>query len=120
MFTLAHVSDWHATSLKGVLVSEVMGKRLLGWISWRQSRRYVHRLEVLRALFNDLKQQGPDHVAVTGDLTNISLEREFLAASLLLRELGPPNWVSLVPGNHDAYVRVPASSGLNRAIRPPL
>ena len=84
-----------------------MGKRLLGWISWQQRRRHLHRAEVLRALFKDLKRQNPDHVAVTGDLTNIALPGEFEAAAQLLAELGPPSWVSLVPGNHDAYVSVP-------------
>jgi 3',5'-cyclic AMP phosphodiesterase CpdA len=86
-----------------------MNKRLLGWLSWSRRRRHVHRPEVLRALFADLRVQAPDHVAVTGDLTNIALEQEFPAAASLLAELGPPSWVSLVPGNHDAYVPVPMS-----------
>ena len=51
-----------------------MNKRLLGWLSWWSERRHIHRPELLRALFEDLKSQKPDHVAVTGDLTNISLE----------------------------------------------
>ena len=91
-----------------------MNKRLLGWFSWWSERRYVHRPELLRALFEDLKSQKPDHVAVTGDLTNISLEQEFIAAKELLGELGSPSWVSLVPGNHDAYVRVPRARAWDR------
>lgn len=114
MFTLAHISDWHATSLEGVRLRELMNKRLLGWLSWSSARRHVHRVEVLRALFQDLRSQSPDHVAVTGDLTNISLEQEFVAARELLAELGPPTWVSLVPGNHDAYVRVPRARAWDR------
>jgi 3',5'-cyclic AMP phosphodiesterase CpdA len=66
---------------------------------------------VLRELFKDVKRQAPDHVAVTGDLTNIALPREFETAAQLLAELGPPEWVSLVPGNHDAYVAVPRAQG---------
>ncbi len=114
MFTLAHVSDWHATSLEGVRPRELMNKRVLGWLSWMSERRHVHRLEVLRALFRDLRGQGPDHVAVTGDLTNISLEREFEAAAELLSELGPPEGVSLVPGNHDAYISLPRARAWDR------
>jgi 3',5'-cyclic AMP phosphodiesterase CpdA len=114
VFTLAHISDWHATPVEGVRLRELMNKRLLGWLSWWSERRYVHRPEVLRALFEDLKGQRPDHVAVTGDLTHISLEQEFIAAEQLLGELGPPSWVSLVPGNHDAYVRVPPARGWDR------
>jgi 3',5'-cyclic AMP phosphodiesterase CpdA len=114
LFTLAHVSDWHATSPEGCGWSDLANKRLLGWLSWRQRRRHWHRPEVLRELFKDLKRQAPDHVAVTGDLTNIALPQEFEAAAQLLAELGPPEWVSLVPGNHDAYVPVPHEQGWDR------
>lgn len=109
MFTFAHLSDWHVTSLDDCRFTDLVNKRFLGWLSWRQRRRYHHQAEVLRAVFKDLKRQMPDHVAVTGDLTNIALPQEFEAAAQLLAELGPPAWVSLVPGNHDAYVRVPRS-----------
>ncbi len=107
MFTLAHLSDWHVTSLEGCRPRDLLGKRFLGWLSWQHRRRHLHRGEVLRALFKDLKRQNPDHVAITGDLTNIALPGEFEAAAQLLAELGPPSWISLVPGNHDAYVAVP-------------
>ena len=106
-FTLAHVSDWHVTSLEGCRARDLANKRLLGWLSWMQRRRHRHRPDILRALFKDLKRQAPDHVAVTGDLTNIALPDEFVAAAGWLADLGPPAWVSLVPGNHDAYVSVP-------------
>ena len=91
--------------------SDLANKRLLGWLSWRQRRRHWHRPEVLRELFKDVRREAPDHVAVTGDLTNIALPQEFETAAQLLAELGPPAWVSLVPGNHDAYVPVPRSEG---------
>lgn len=108
-YTLAHLSDWHVTSLDGCRRRDLLNKRFLGWLSWRQHRRHWHRPEVLRALFKDLRQQSPDHVAVTGDLTNVALPQEFAHAAEWLAELGPPAWVSLVPGNHDAYVSVPRS-----------
>lgn len=105
-FTLAHASDWHATTLTGVRPGELVNKRFLGWLSWIYRRRNTHRPEILRALFEDVQALAPDHVAITGDLTNVALEREFVEAAGLLRELGEPAWVSLVPGNHDAYVSV--------------
>ncbi len=114
MFTLAHLSDWHITSPDGCRWADLANKRFLGWLSWRQRRRYRHRADVLRELFKDLKRQTPDHVAVTGDLTNIALPQEFEAAAQLLAELGPPAWVSLVPGNHDAYVPVPRAQSWDR------
>ena len=62
---------------------------------------------MLDVLFEDLRKQAPDHVAVTGDLTNIALESEFVEAARSLAQLGSPDWVSLIPGNHDAYVKMP-------------
>jgi 3',5'-cyclic AMP phosphodiesterase CpdA len=58
----------------------LLGKRALGWLSWKLRRRHAHRSEVLEALIADLRKTAPDHVAVTGDLTNVSLEDEFGAA----------------------------------------
>lgn len=106
MFTLGHVSDWHTTSLVGASPRELFSKRFFGWLSWHVRRRRVHQQPVLDALFADLQSQQPDHVAVTGDLTNVALEHEFVRASELLRKLGTPDWISLVPGNHDSYVFV--------------
>ena len=57
---------------------------------------------------------GPDHVAVTGDLTNLALPGEFAAARDWLARLGPPARVTAIPGNHDATVRVPWQDGIGR------
>lgn len=72
----------------------------------------MHRPEVLAALAADLAEVAPDHVAITGDLTNIALPGEFEAAARWLESLGGEDWISVVPGNHDAYVRVPWDRGL--------
>ena len=106
MFTLAHITDWHATTLEGASFGELANKRFFGWQSWLRKRRKSHRPEVLRALFEDLRAQSPDHVVVTGDLTNIALEQEFVESAQQLRELGSPDWITVIPGNHDAYTRV--------------
>ncbi len=47
---------------------------------------------------------APDHLAVTGDLVNLALDGEIELARMWLETLGSPNDVSVVPGNHDAYV----------------
>lgn len=114
MFTLAHVSDWHTTSLVGAPPAALATKRFWGWQSWLRSRRKRHRPEVLGALLDDVRAQRPDHVVVTGDLTNVALEQEFVEAAGLLRDLGEPDWVTVVPGNHDAYVAVPPERGWDR------
>ncbi len=42
---------------------------------------------------------------MTGDLTHIGLPQEFRQAAAWLGRLGPPSGITVVPGNHDAYVR---------------
>lgn len=113
MFCLGHLSDLHATPVIIDSPNQLLNKRFFGWLSWRLRRRKVHRTAVLEALIADLKEAAPDHLAVTGDLTNISLAGEFAAARVWLERLGSPRDVSIVPGNHDAYVGVPTSSSWN-------
>jgi 3',5'-cyclic AMP phosphodiesterase CpdA len=84
-------------------LGELAGKRFLGWLSWRRRRRFEHRDFVLEALLDDLPKAGADHIAVSGDLTHVGLASEIADAAGWLRRLGPPDRVSLVPGNHDAY-----------------
>jgi 3',5'-cyclic AMP phosphodiesterase CpdA len=104
-FTLAHLSDPHLAPMPKVTIRELMGKRALGYLNWTRNRQKVHRREVLDALVADVQGQRPDHVAVTGDLVNIALEAEFAPARAWLESVGAPEHVTVVPGNHDAYVR---------------
>ncbi len=104
-FTLAHLSDLHLSSLDGVSPRSLFDKRILGYISWRLRRRHEHRSDVLDALQSDLSAVHPDHVAVTGDLTHVGLPQEFREAAAWLAQLGGPEEITVVPGNHDAYVR---------------
>jgi 3',5'-cyclic AMP phosphodiesterase CpdA len=105
MFVLAHLSDPHLAPLPAPRLAELASKRVLGWLHWRKTRHKIHRAAQVEALVRDLKAQAPDHVAVTGDLVNIALAAEFPQARAWLDTLGAPRDVTLVPGNHDAYVR---------------
>ncbi|MGY4368313.1 3',5'-cyclic AMP phosphodiesterase CpdA [Bradyrhizobium sp. LB1.3] len=104
-FTLAHLSDPHLPPLPKPRLIELAGKRALGYINWTRNRHKYQRREVLDALVADMKTQGPDHIAVTGDLVNLALEAEFAPARAWLDGVGPPDRVTTIPGNHDAYVR---------------
>ena len=88
MFTLAHITDWHTTTLRGVHPTALLSKRFFGWLSWNLRRSRSHRPDVLDVLFEDLRMQAPDRVEVTGDLANIALESEFVEAARLLAQLG--------------------------------
>lgn len=111
-FRLAHLSDPHLAQPLALAAPDLVSKRFIGFLSWRLKRRHIHRPEVLAALTGDLLAQRPDHVAVTGDIVNIALVAEFGAAAAWLAGLGPADRVSVVPGNHDAYVQVPFAKSL--------
>jgi 3',5'-cyclic AMP phosphodiesterase CpdA len=107
-FTLAHLSDPHLPPLPKPRLRDLAGKRALGYLNWTRNRHKYHRREVLDALVSDMQAQGPDHIAVTGDLVNLALEAEFAPARAWLESVGAPDRVTIIPGNHDAYVRVTA------------
>jgi 3',5'-cyclic AMP phosphodiesterase CpdA len=112
MYTLAHLSDVHLGNVGLPRPDLLLSKRVLGYVGWHLHRRAVHRGAVLAALVADLHHHRPDHTAVTGDLVNISLPQEFRRAARWLDTLGPPADVSVVPGNHDAYVSMPRDQSL--------
>lgn len=102
MFVLAHLSDLHLAARPRL--RELAGKRGLGFINWHRGRKYIHRIEALNAITDDLKACAVDHVVVTGDLVNLSLPTEYAWARAWLNTLGPPADVTVLPGNHDIYV----------------
>jgi 3',5'-cyclic AMP phosphodiesterase CpdA len=103
MFTLAHLSDLHLALTPKP--SELAGKRGLGYINWQRKRKYIHRPDVLAAITRDLQTRSAEHVVVTGDLSNFSLPGEYAWARRWLESIGRPTEVTVIPGNHDVYVR---------------
>ena len=112
MFRLAHLSDPHLGPLPQAGLRALASKRVLGLLSWHLRRRHVHLGRSLQAVAQDVAAGGFDHIAVTGDLANISLPQEFHLARAWLDALGPSDKVTVVPGNHDAYVGVDWARGL--------
>jgi 3',5'-cyclic AMP phosphodiesterase CpdA len=102
--TFAHLTDPHLTFPEGAPTRELLNKRMLSYLSWRRRRRFIHDPDVLAGLVSDLNEQGADHLAITGDLTQLGLPRECRAARSWLDALAPPERISLVPGNHDRLV----------------
>jgi 3',5'-cyclic AMP phosphodiesterase CpdA len=100
VFRLAHISDLHLSPppRRGI---ELEPKRWLSRFAWRRKRRR-HSAEALAALVADLKAHRPDHIAITGDLTNFATRDEFASARRWLEALAPADQVTVSPGNHDA------------------
>lgn len=103
MFTLAHLSDPHLP-MPQARAGELLGKRATGYLNWWRHRVHLHVPEALAGIVADIKAQRPDHIALTGDLVNISLPTEFDRAADWLATLGGPTDVTVIPGNHDVYV----------------
>jgi 3',5'-cyclic AMP phosphodiesterase CpdA len=104
---IAHLSDLHVLALDDVPAYRFLNKRATGWVNLRLKRGTVHRKAYVEAIAREIARSRFDHVVITGDLTNLSLESEFrLARTIVERDLGlSPESVTIVPGNHDVYTR---------------
>lgn len=102
---IAHLSDLHLLSLEGAVPFRLFNKRITGYLNLRFHRRSVHKPSAVRAAAREIRRLEIDHAVITGDLSNLALEVEFdLVRAFLADDLGlPPERVSLIPGNHDAY-----------------
>jgi 3',5'-cyclic AMP phosphodiesterase CpdA len=111
--TLAHLSDVHLGPLpESAAWKDFALKRVIGTLSWKLKRHKLHDPAIAEAIVKDIKAAAPDHVAFTGDLLNVSAHAEFLRAADWMENFGDPQWISFVPGNHDAYVPVKWGQGL--------
>jgi len=113
MIKIAHLSDPHLGPLPDPKLIQLFSKRILGYLNWRRNRAKSMGGSYLNRLVEDMKSQSPDHIAITGDLVNIALPLEITGAKVWLDGIGSPDQVTVVPGNHDAYV----PGALKRAIR---
>lgn len=104
MLRLAHVSDLHVLAPAGVELRRVLfDKRITGYANLVMRRARVYRRDYLVAVLEEASRQG-DHVVVTGDITNLSLEGEYEEAARLLDDVARGAEVTVVPGNHDIYL----------------
>ena len=111
MFTLAHLSDPHLP-MPTARAGELLNKRATGYLNWWRNRVRLHVPEALAGIVADIKALKPDHVALTGDLVNVALPEEFRRAADWLAAFGPPDLITVIPGNHDVYVPIPWDEGL--------
>lgn len=114
-YSFAHLSDPHLPlAPERPLTRALLSKRLPSYISWQRKRFRIHQPRVMDLLLADIDAHDPDHRVVTGDLANIALPSEFEAGETFLRRVGPPDRVTLIPGNHDVLVPSAWEEGLAR------
>lgn len=111
---IAHLTDVHLGPIVGFFPRYWNLKRGLGTVNWWRSRRRAFRRDVLDRIVADLHAQAPDHIVVTGDLTNIGLPQEHVGALGWLKSLGPAERVTVIPGNHDIYSGIGTDPGTRR------
>ena len=107
---LAHCSDLHLLSLDGSRWLDFANKRWIGGMNLLSNRgRHYHTI-AFEDMVEDLNAIGVDHVLCTGDVTNLALEQEFRFARERFDRLTlGPRGVTVLPGNHDAYVAAGAT-----------
>jgi 3',5'-cyclic AMP phosphodiesterase CpdA len=104
LFRIAHLSDLHVLSATGVEWRRILfNKRITGYANLLLRRGRTYRRDYLRAVLAGAAAQA-DHVVVTGDITNLSLETEYEVAHALLKDVARSAEVTVVPGNHDIYL----------------
>ena len=102
---LVHLTDPHLSDLGNVSLASLRGKRWSGYLSWLKNRRNKYLPAVLEKLSASVRAEQADLVLVTGDLVHIGLESEIKQAAHWLHQLGTPEQLMLVPGNHDVYAQ---------------
>ena len=112
MVRIAHFSDTHVLSLKGVGPSRFLNKRWTGAVNLALNRSKHYRVEIFEQLLQAVKESRCDHAICTGDLVNLALEPEFERVAELLENTFGQDQLTLVPGNHDYYVKEAVSDGL--------
>ncbi len=104
---LAHFSDVHVTHFP--LSGKPALKRLAAVASYTlagRGRHFAGSDQRIGKLLEDVDAQGVDHALCTGDLTGVSTEAEFeRVAELFGPRLQQPARYTVIPGNHDRYVK---------------
>ena len=114
IFKLAQLTDVHLGPLPPFRPPHWNVKRVLGFINFHRKRFSFNDPTLVNQLVVDVAQQSVDHVAVTGDLTNIGMPPEFIQSLAWLQTVGEPSAVTAIPGNHDVYTRLWRDPGIER------
>ncbi len=102
---IAHFSDAHLLSLKGAKAHQFLNKRWTGGLNLLLNRGKHYQLSIFKALCSKLQTLSPDHNVCTGDLVNLAFQSEFDQVAPLLAQFFDATLLSMVPGNHDRYIR---------------
>ena len=102
--SIIHISDLHFHTYPQNF-REWKSKRILGAANLLFRRAREFPLQRAKQLVVQIQKTNWDHLVISGDLTQLSLEKGFCQARETLDPLlKDPQRVTIVPGNHDRYV----------------
>ena len=103
--SIIHISDLHFHTYPHNF-RDWKSKRILGAANllFRRARQFP--LQRAKKLVAEIQKMNWDHLVISGDITQLSLEKGFSRARETLDPLlKDPQRVTIIPGNHDRYVR---------------
>lgn len=104
MTTLGHLSDLHFWAYKDVKLRTLFNKRIIGGVNIALNRSKKHDNKIAIQALKQLDAMSVDHIAISGDLTNLAFKCEFEeAAKHVYAVKNAEKRVSIIPGNHDYY-----------------
>ncbi len=121
MIKIGHISDLHIFDLKSKSPLRFLNKRIVGGANLLFKRSKAHSPQAVeRAIRHLVEDHDVDHIAISGDLSNLALHEEFVAANKLIATIpDATERVSVVPGNHDYYIpAVEKRRGFERVFSP--
>ena len=103
--TIIHISDLHFHTYPQNF-RDWKSKRILGAANLLFRRKRQFPLQRAKRLVEQIQKMNWDHLVISGDLTQLALEKGFSRARKTLEPLlTDPERVTVIPGNHDRYVR---------------
>ena len=105
-FRLVHLTDPHLSRIRRMPLREFFSKRILGFANLRLKRLKQHSNALAYEAARKAKELGAHHILITGDLSNLAFAEEYAEVSSWLKSFErAPEKITVVPGNHDAYLK---------------
>jgi 3',5'-cyclic AMP phosphodiesterase CpdA len=103
---IGHITDLHYPVYTSLRLKDILTKRITGAANLFFSKRRRFRPHLLEVNLQNLKRLGVGHLVITGDIGNLAFPEEFMRVRECLENVGfLPEQVTIVPGNHDVYLK---------------
>ncbi len=96
-----HISDLHIPVK--IPIFALRGKMISGYLNFALRRRKLHPMKAVERLIEFVKNSEYDCLILSGDITNVSHEREFAETRKILAPILNEK-AFVIPGNHDRYM----------------